>query len=77
MIYDLGGMLLLRDRARRDRDDDLRDLADLRDYEVPGDLGTDAMYCPLCRCTKSGDVRDPNRRTEACDDGRCPCHDEP
>lgn len=36
----------------------------------------DVVYCPECNCTKSGDVHEPNPRTEACDAYDCPCHTE-
>ena len=38
------------------------------DYEV--------VYCPFCNCNKSGDARQPNYVTEACDDAGCLCHNE-
>lgn len=34
------------------------------------------VYCPLCRCNKSGDREEPNARTEACNDESCLCHTE-
>ena len=35
-------------------------------------------YCPICRCTKSGDANVPNTPTDACETGDwhdCRCHD--
>jgi hypothetical protein len=34
------------------------------------------VYCPLCRCNKSGHRTAPNQITDACVDERCLCHDD-
>jgi hypothetical protein len=42
--------------------------------------GVDAIdlygLCPLCGCTKSGDMWEANLTTDACTDYGCVCHDE-
>jgi hypothetical protein len=35
-----------------------------------------AISCPRCYCNKSGVADEANRRTEACDNADCPCHEE-
>lgn len=32
------------------------------------------MYCPECKCNKSGSAYEANARTEACDKYVCDCH---
>lgn len=34
------------------------------------------VYCPLCRCNKSGHRTEPNQIVESCSDSRCICHDD-
>ena len=34
------------------------------------------LHCPVCRCLRSGSLEDPNPRTDACEEQRCPCHEE-
>lgn len=56
-------------------------LTDLREYPKQGWLTVYDAYragtltCPECDCTKSGDVAEPNRRTDACTKSDCRCHD--
>ena len=61
-------------------------LADLRTYDrrelltiaagggPRNDRERAVCFCPACGCNKSGDLTQPNVKTEACDDPRCPCH---
>lgn len=51
-------------------------LSDAYHRIFPFDAFTDAIACPACGCTKSGDLLEANHRTEACDDSACPCHNE-
>lgn len=34
------------------------------------------VFCPLCRCRKSGHKSEPNQIDQACSDARCICHDD-
>jgi hypothetical protein len=72
------------ERARRDNDEDIRELVELREYDpkqfrawaFAGMVGVNPDYhCPRCDCAKSSSYDQPNRVTEACSDGACRCHD--
>jgi hypothetical protein len=52
-------------------------LAALRTPALTGhNWETAAAFCPVCGCSKDGDIAEPNRRTEACQSAACRCHDE-
>jgi hypothetical protein len=74
------------ERARRDAEENWRydspNLAELREWGQRLNRAMnetqilDIILCPLCRCLKSDDADTPNKRTGACEDGRCACHEE-